>query len=206
MRRRPLPRPFVRAAPTSAATLVAVAVIGALTGCGGDDEANVATGDEVASDAESGVAPTPPSTPTGSDGGATATTLVEGGVTIDEIPDDPSERAEPTGTIEAGGETWEVAGYAQGLDDGEFVDLGGDFLICEAVNPAFPGDANIIARLDDDLEFSFLIVDDTTTVEFGGGFDPAIAESVDFERVDRTVIGSARFADVGTVEFDITCG
>ncbi|MAT07212.1 MAG: hypothetical protein CL424_19440 [Acidimicrobiaceae bacterium] len=197
-----------RTTPRRISTLVTVVAVGMLGACGGDDDTDTAPDTGTDTGAESGVPPTAPPNDADSatDSGATATTAVDGGVEVDEVPDDPAELAEPTGTITVADQTWEVAGFAQALEDGEFVQLDGDFLICEADNPAFPGDANIIVGLDDDLEFSFGISDGEPRAEFGESIMRETATTVDFERVDRTITGTAQFTDAGAAEFDITCG
>ena len=193
------------------ASVGAVLALTALAACGGGDDDST---DDSANDDQTEVAigsetePPPTAPPNADDDGAgrTATTAVEGGVEIDEVPDDPAASGEPTGTISVDGQTWEVVGFARALEDGEVVELGGDFLICEADNPAFPGDANIIAVLDDDLQFSFLKNGDTTTAEYGGLFGADETTSVEFARDGTTISGTAEFADAGAAEFDIDCG
>lgn len=213
--------------PTVSRTIVAAGTlfaVTALTACGGDDDNDPTAADpaEVASGTETEAPPTaPPSTPDAAGGealdaddtddtvdgvGLTATTAVEGGTEVDAVPDDPASRDDPTGTIAVGSETWEVAGFAQALEDGELVQLDGDFLICEADNPAFPGDANIVVALGDGTEFSFGVSDGEPSAEFGEMLTREDAADVEFERVDLTVTGTAEFPDAGTAEFDITCG
>lgn len=200
-------------------TIVSIGVVlawSSLAACGGGDDGGTDAGDdepiEVATGTENDAPPTaPPSDDdatdrAGGDLGQTATTLVEGGTEIDEVPDDPATRDDPTGTITVGDETWEVAGFARALEDGETVELGGDFLICEGDNPAFPGDANIIAVLDDDLQFSFLKSGDTTAAEYGGLFGAEETTSVEFERDGTTIVGTAEFPESGTASFELDCG
>ena len=199
--------------------LGAVLAVTALAACGGDDASSddgSTTGDqtEVATGDGSEAPPTAPpsdddtSDVTGDDGavGRTATTVVPGGTEIDKVPDDPATQADPTGTISVGGETWDVAGYARALEDGETIELGGDFLICEGDNPAFPGDANIIAVLDDNVQFSFLKSGDTTTAEYGDLFGAEETTAVEFERDGTTISGTAEFPDSGTASFELDCG
>lgn len=122
-----------------------------------------------------------------------------------ETADSGGEAAEPTGTITVDGTTYEVEGRSIGIVDGEFVTLDGDFGICEATNPAFPGDANIVVKVGDLGDFGFSITDDVASADLG---EPGLQEdatSVAYERTDDTIVGTADFATWGTVEFDITC-
>lgn len=186
--------------------IVPVVAVVAISACGGDDDSSAddAADADVATESESGAPPTPPA----QDDAAVATTIVPGGVEIDEVPADPAELADPTGTITGGGQTYEAAGYAQmwDSDEGGYVDLGGDFLICEAVNPAFEGAANIIVDLGDDLEFTFRVNDGEPFARFGGDFSGEETDDVTYERDGNTISGAAQFADAGTVDFDIDCG
>lgn len=122
-----------------------------------------------------------------------------------ETPETGGEAAEPTGTIVIDGTTYEVEGRSVGLVDGELMTLDGDFGICEATNPAFPGDANIVVKVGDLGDFGFSIADDVASADLG---EPGLQEdatSVSYERTDNTIVGTADFATWGTVEFDITC-
>ncbi|TDT18557.1 hypothetical protein BDK89_4181 [Ilumatobacter fluminis] len=200
--------------PSTLRTIVPLVAVMALAACGGGDDSSDAVdgGDgavetaDVASGAES-IAP--PTAPPSDDAVAVATTLVEGGVEIDEVPADPgADLADPTATVTQGAETYEAEGFAQVFDmeSGGYIDLDGDFLICEAVNPAFEGDANIIVKLDDDLEFTFRVNDGEPYVELGADFSGDETNDVSFERDGLTITGSANFDGAEPVSFDITCG
>lgn len=207
---------------SSPRTIVPVVVAAlALAACGGDDDTSDDPADaDVANEAESGAPPTaPPSDDAGDggsdDGAAVATTVVPGGVEVDEVPDDPAEGSDPaadlpnpTATITHGAETYEAAGYAQifDMESGGYIDLDGDFLICEAVNPAFEGDANIIIRVGDGLEFTFRVNDGDPYVQFGEEYVGDETNDVTFERDGNTISGSATFAEAEPVSYDIDCG
>lgn len=198
MPKSPTPRGTLRSA------LPIVAVV-ALAACGGDDDASDDSDAETAATvgrSESGAPPTLPAEP------GVATTLTPGGDEIDEVPADPGELPNPVATITRAGETFEAEGYAQVFDmeSGGYVDLDGDFLICEAVNPAFEGDANIIVGVGDGLEFTFRVNSDEPYVQFGEEFFGDETNDVSFERDGNTIAGEATFAEAEPVSFDIDCG
>ncbi|WP_291378033.1 hypothetical protein [Demequina sp.] len=123
----------------------------------------------------------------------------------DEPADAGAEPADPVGTVTVAGTTYEVEGRSIGLVDGEFVTLDGDFGICEANNPAFPGDANIQVKVGELGDFGFSISDDVAEADLGEPGLQEDASSVDYERTGDTIVGTAEFADAGSVEFDLTC-
>lgn len=131
---------------------------------------------------------------------------------VDDAPDEPVEQpepeppADPEGTITVGDQTFEVSGRSQGIVDGEFVVLDGDFGICEADNPAFPGDANIVVDLGDIGDFGFGVEDDVPEVRVGEILQTEeITNDVRWERNGRTITGRATLDSWGEVTFDLTC-